>query len=88
MRLKISQLRGNEIKRFKSFLHKYKDYDKIDLIVHKTLKSLGCSVKEFRCRKGKEKEKEVFVKINAPSSDVMFCDSEHCEYDPTKAGNC
>ncbi len=88
MRLNFTKLRGNEIEQFSKLRNKYKNYDRLDLLLHKTLKSLGCSIEEYRCRKEKEKEKLEVIIQNEADELNKFCDGSSCEFDPTKLGNC
>jgi len=88
MSFDIRNLQGNEIVVFKEMLKKYTGYDKIDLLIHKTLKCLGISKNDFLNRNAKQEKKEEYIKQNAPAPELYFCDGDKCEFDPTKLGKC
>ena len=88
MSFDIRKFSGNELVLFKQMINKYISYDRIDLLVHKTLKALGISKDEFNNRKEKEEEKEENIKKNIPAQELYFCDGDKCEFDPTKLGKC
>jgi len=88
MSLDIRKLRKEERVVFKQMVKKYTSYDKIDLLIHKTLKCMGISKEEFLNRKEKKRKKEDFIKINIPDQALFFCDGDKCQFDPTKLGAC
>lgn len=77
----VRKLREDELIEFKRLMEKYKDYDKVDLLIHKTLKILGISYYEFQSRKIKQANKKQ-VKIVQQEGNVLnsFCDSEKCQF--------
>ena len=79
MRMEIKKLRGIEIPTFKKMLGKYRGYDVIDLLIHKTLKSLGISREEFEAREKLIIKEEAYTKENTPPEEIRFCSNESCE---------
>lgn len=80
MIMELQKLRGNEIIIFKKMLSKYRGYDAIDLLIHKTLKSVGVSKEEFTNREvKKKKKKEVIVSQSEADQLNKFCDGDSCE---------
>jgi hypothetical protein len=76
----IQKLRGNEIIVFKEMIRKYMGFDKIDLLVHKTLKCVGTSKDDFLSREVKQKKQEVVFVIQNEADELnKFCDGGKCE---------
>ena len=50
MIINLRKLRGKEIRTFEQMLKKYKGYDVVDLLIHKTLKSLNIPFEEIESR--------------------------------------
>jgi len=76
----LQKLRRNEIIVLKEMIKKYLKYDKLDLLLHKTLKSLGISKEEFDSRETIEKPKKTNIIIQQQSDDLnSFCDGDRCE---------
>lgn len=75
----FKKLQGEEIQEFKKTLIKYKDYDKIDIIIDILLHKLGISSSEFNNRKQevkKENKKEIVVQEISES--LKYCDGDKC----------
>jgi hypothetical protein len=86
--MEIEKLRGKEIQVFKTMLDKYKGYDFIDILIHKTLKCVGTPKEEFENREAKKSIlNESFKKVNTPPQDIIFCDGDKCEA-PVFKENC
>lgn len=80
MNYDIRKLQGNEIIVFKKMIDKYSDYDKIDLLVHKTLKSCGVSKETFKFRNVNKKKEEPVIIVRQEADELnKFCDGDSCE---------
>ncbi len=76
----LQKLRGIEILTFLELRKKYKGYDKVDLLVHKTLKIVGVPKEEFISREVKEKKKKEVIAIQQEGDEInRFCDGDSCE---------
>lgn len=76
----IQKLRGTEIIIFKKMIEKYRGHDVIDLLIHKTLKSIGISKDDFMNRDVKQKQKQKVIVVQSEAEELnKFCDGDKCE---------
>jgi len=85
--MELEKLRGQEIQIFKRMLEKYRGYDFIDILIHKTLKCVGTSKEEFVNREVVKKKRDTSeATINSPTEEIRFCDGDKCENPMMKKG--
>lgn len=79
-KLELTKLTREELEEFLRLRSKYAKHDKVDLLIHKTLKSMGVQKEDFLNRKIRKTKKEQAVS-NPPPNEVMFCTNDTCEFD-------
>ena len=76
----IQKLSADEICEFKKLIKRYREFDKIDLMIHLTLQNLGVSPFDFHDREVvKNIEEEPIIQKQLMPEALKYCDGNSCE---------
>ncbi len=79
----VKKLNMEEIVLLKILLHRYKEYDKLDILIELVAQP-DYHTRDFQ--NGYKIKKTPEILVQAMPNEVMFCTSDKCEIDPRKMG--
>jgi len=76
----IGKMRREEVLEFKQLITRYKNFDKLDILIDLTLQKLGVSRGDFECREVKQEKKNEELVVQTEADEYnKFCDGDKCE---------